>query len=95
MPQAYIIYTARIRYVYCKYTSHSPKAYGFYDYVTSFMSFCHFAALRNGFFLIVPRFYYCRRVKMTGLPRLRDKFLRKKWFHLIFMITFAPFKGIR
>lgn len=42
------------------------------------MSFCHFAALRNGFFLIVPRFYYCRRVKMTGLPRLRDKFLRKK-----------------
>lgn len=50
MPQAYIIYTARIRYVYCKYTSHSPKAYGFYDYVTSFMSFCHFAAVLREFF---------------------------------------------
>lgn len=59
------------------------------------MSFCHFAALRNGFFLIVPRFYYCRRMEKTALPRLRDKFLRKKRFPLIFMITFAPFKGIR
>ena len=59
------------------------------------MSFCHFAALRNGFFLIVPRFYYRRRMEKTALPRSRNKFLRKKWFHLIFMITFAPFKGIR